>query len=227
VNKRNFEKLSFEDKAYPISLRRLSGSLLPPDLWVAGNLGLLGRSSVGFCGSRKATEYGLTVAADCAEQLTDHDIVVTSGYAAGVDMAAHISALRSGGSTIIVLAEGSNHFRIKRDIRDHWDWDRVLVLSYFPPEAVWRADRAMGRNKAIVLLSGAVIVIEAGESGGTLNAGYVTLKEGKPLFVASYGDMDGTRSGNRRLIEEGGVPLMKSRETGKAQVNRILRSVAH
>jgi DNA processing protein len=220
------EKLSPSDKAYPAALRSLFGDLLPPELWFVGNVDLLKTKAVGFCGSRNATSSGLQVAADCANQLSQHQITVISGYAPGVDMASHEAALSTGGKTIVVLPEGIEHFRIKKTIKDVWDWNRTLVISYFPPNAIWRADRAMDRNRVIVALSNAVIVLEAREKGGTLNAGYCALQMKKPLFVALYEDMNGGREGNQRLLEEGATPLFRSRTSGAAEIRRVLDAVA-
>jgi DNA processing protein len=216
------EKLSPNDEAYPPIIRSLFGGLLPPDIWYRGNLELFKQKGVGFCGSREPTEGGLQVAGDCAKQLSEHGITVISGYAPGVDMASHEAALANRGRTIIVLPEGMDHFRIKKSIKSVWDWDRVLVFSYFPPNAIWRADRAMDRNKVIVGLSNAVIVLEARERGGTLNAGYCALQMQKPLFVVTYEDMNGGREGNQLLLNQGGTPLRRSRSSGHAQIKSVL-----
>jgi DNA processing protein len=218
-------KLSPNDVRYPAALLNVFGALLPPDIWFMGNIGLLGEKAVGFCGSRKASERGLEVAADCARQLSEAGVIVVSGYAPGVDMASHEAALKNGGRTIIVLPEGINHFRIKKTVKLLWDWERILVVSQFPRDAIWRADRAMERNKVIVALSRAVIVLEAREQGGTLNAGYSALQLGKPLFVALYDDMNGSREGNQRLIEEGGKPLLRNRATSQAQMREVFANV--
>ena len=45
-------KLSRNDARYPATLLNLFGSLLPPDIWVAGNVSLLGEKAVGFCGGK-------------------------------------------------------------------------------------------------------------------------------------------------------------------------------
>ena len=140
-------------------------------------------------------------------------------------MASHEAALTNNGRTIIVLPEGVDHFRIKKSIKDAWDWNRVLVISQFAPNAVWRADRAMERNKLIVGLSNAVIVLEAREQGGTLNAGFTALEMRKPLFVAIYDEMNGSREGNQLLIERGGIPLRRSRTTSQAQMRDVLANV--
>jgi len=218
-------KLSPNDVRYPTSLLKVFGSLMPPDIWIIGNVDLLGGKAVGFCGSRKASERGLEVATDCARQLSEVGVIVVSGYAPGVDMASHEAALKNGGRTIIVIPEGINHFRIKKTVKSLWDWERILVVSQFPRDAIWRADRAMERNKVIVALSSAVIVLEARDQGGTLNAGYSALQLGKPLFVALYDEMNGSREGNQRLIEEGGKPLLRNRATSQAQMREVFANV--
>lgn len=63
----------------------------------------------------------------------------------------------------------------------------------------------MTRNETIIALSRAMIVIEAGPTGGTLAAGLSTLAAGKPLFVAVYEHMDETAPGNAHLLERGGL----------------------
>ncbi len=204
---------------YPASLR--SGGRAPV-LSALGNLSLLnGPAGLGFCGSRRASERGIAVTVDCAEQAVKAGLTVISGHAAGVDFAAHHTALAHGGATIIVLAEGIERFRIRKDMRPVWDWTRVLVISQFVPNAVWQAYRAMQRNDVIIALSRAMIVVEAGESGGTLAAGLRALKVGKPLFVADYDNLEQVAPGNARLLSEGAARLRRSRETGRAQVATI------
>jgi len=216
------KRLEPTDSRYPEPMRNLFGALATPDIWYLGNLNLLRTKGVGFCGSRHASKAGLAVAADCATQLSQYSITVVSGYAAGVDMASHEAALANGGNTIIVLPEGIDHFRIKKAIKQVWDWQSVLVISYFPRPAVWRPDRAMERNKVIVALSRAVLVLEAGDRGGTLNAGFTALEMEKPLFVAYFEQMIDGRRGNRQLIEHGGIPLQRSNKSGHAELRHML-----
>jgi DNA processing protein len=192
-----------------------------PVLSALGNLDLLDRPGIGFCGSRKASEKGLSVAADCAEQAVAAGFVVISGNAAGIDLEAHRAALQHGGATILVLPEGIEKFRVRQELRPVWDWARVLVISQFVPQAVWQAYRAMERNEIIIGLSRAMIVVEAGETGGTLAAGLRTLEIGKPLFVAQYDNMEAVAPGNAQLLGMGAKRLMRSRETGKASVAMI------
>ncbi len=217
--------LSPQDASYPRAVREALGAKAPA-LHVMGNTALLNLSGIGFCGSRHASEKGLKVAADCAEQVAQAGLIVISGNASGVDRTAHHAALAAGGTTILVLPEGICHFRIRRDLADVWNWERALVLSQFNPNEKWQAWRAMARNEVIIALSGSMVVIEAGATGGTLDAGLRTLASGKPLFVAMYEQMDERAPGNAKLLQSGGIGLAKSRATGRANVERVRHAAA-
>jgi DNA processing protein len=217
--------LRLEDASYPQNLKEVLGKKTPATLYFRGNLSLLEKVGIGFCGSRNASKKGLETAKDCAEQVARSGSVVVSGYASGVDMMAHHTALASGGSTILVIPEGIEHFRIKQALRDVWDWSRVLVLSQCKPDEVWKAYHAMNRNQVIIGLSKAMIVIEAQEKGGTIEAGKSTLKLHMPLFVAEYEDMLCT-PGNNILLQMGAVSLKKSRSEGRARLTTLFDKVA-
>lgn len=216
--------IKYGNNDFPVKIQSVFGNTPPQELHALGNTQLLNRLGIGFCGSRKVTENGISVAQDCAKQLSMEGIVVVSGYAKGVDMATHITALECGGETIIVLAEGIDQFRIKKEIAHAWDWNRVLVLSQFSPDSNWTVYRAMERNALIIGLSQAMIVIEAGETGGTLQAGLSTLKTDIPLFVVEYADMRQPQ-GNATLIKRGGVPLHKSRMANMANLSKVFSAI--
>lgn len=218
------ELLSAFDPDYPVLLHARLGVRAPLLLARAGNAAVLDRVGIGFCGSRKASEKGLAVAADAAGQIAAREVNVVSGYAAGVDMAVHVAALEAGGTTTIVLAEGVEHFRIKRDIRAVWDWDRVCVVSEFLPGLPWSARNAMERNRTIVGLSQALVLIEAGETGGTIAAGRTALELGVPLFAAVYAEMPDSAAGNRKVLNEGAHPLGRSRASERANVRPVLET---
>lgn len=215
------EVISKGEEAYPSGLLEKLGSKAPDRLYCMGNLSLLDKKSVGFCGSRNASEKGLETAEDCSAQAAESDVVVVSGNAAGVDLHAHLQALKAGGETILVLPEGINSFSIRKPFREHWDWSRALVISQFEPDVPWRSYNAMARNKVILGLSCAMIVIEAGDRGGTLDAGKSTLEVNMPLFVARYADGGDQAKGNEILIGLGGIPLNRLRSTNRANMEKV------
>lgn len=181
----------------------LAGDQRPvaPILFYRGNRDLLYRDGVGMCGSRKVSARGLEAASRCGKLAAEKGLTVVSGYAAGVDTATHLAALRGGGSTVLVLAEGMDHFRVKRVFADDFNWEHILVLSQFAPSQPWRAHAAMARNGLIFGIPKALLVIEAGEKGGTLAAGQGALKLGRPVIAVEFGEE--TPPGNRTLIEMG------------------------
>ena len=186
---------------------------------------MLTRPGVGVSGSRRASEKGVAAARECVRQIARAGNVIVSGDAAGVDREAHAVALAEGGATIAVLPFGLSHFRVRRELRGVWDWQRALVVSEFPDNAGWSTWRAMRRNRTIIALSRALLVAEAGETGGTLAAGKEALQSGAPLFVVQYDDFSAA-PGNAMLLQGGGSPVGRRRETGAPNLERLLSVVA-
>ena len=62
LEQREVQALTVIDSGYPQRLIEVLGDDAPPILFVAGNVELLSRRAVGFCGSRKASEKGLIAA---------------------------------------------------------------------------------------------------------------------------------------------------------------------
>lgn len=218
------EFISSLDDLYPSRLTDLLGKNTPPLLSIRGNRDLLKSPSIGFCGSRKASEKGLAVACECAEALVEKGINVTSGYAKGVDLATHKTTLTSGGTTTIVLPEGIAHFSVKNEIKAVWDWNRVVIVSEFLPKTKWSVGNAMRRNSTIIALSHAMILIEARDSGGSYEAGLSCLKFGLPLFSINYEGTPETAEGNRILLEKGARSLGRNIATLKPNIQKVLQS---
>lgn len=215
-----------DTEEYPDELRLFLSQRSPSVLSYIGNIELLKKKKVAFCGSRKTSETGIWITRDCISQLaSDKDICIVSGYAAGVDMAAHYAALENGLSTIIVLPEGISHFSIRQELKQVWDINKVLVISEFFPFDKWLEGRAMQRNKTIIGLSSAVVVVEAGESGGSFDAGKQTLEGGKKLFVPKYAVPPISALGNAKLLQGGALPLAKNPITHQTNLNELWRTM--
>lgn len=214
--------ISIKDLDYPTTLKTCLKSSSPPILSVIGNINLLNKKKVAFSGSRKVSEKGISITIDCVDQLLENDVCIVSGNAKGVDFSAHETALKKGGSTIIVIPEGINQFRIKKEWKEIWDWNRVLVISEFQPNEKWMASRAMKRNSTIIGLSDIVVVVEAGITGGSLDAGEKTLQFGKYLFVPHFGDAPESALGNIHLIKRGAIPIKMQKSTMKPNLVKML-----
>jgi DNA processing protein len=210
-----------DEKEYPRILLDALGDKSPLILYYKGDLTILNKPSVGFCGSRKASEKGLETASDCAGQLAREGANIVSGYAHGVDMATHCEALKSGGVTTLVLAEGILNFNLKKELSRVYDSRRVLIISEFLPGVPWSVRNAMQRNATICGLSNLMILIEAREKGGSFNAGEKCLAMGRPLFAPIYNGMPESANGNQILIEQGARRLQRNKKTGRAHMEEV------
>ena len=191
---------------YPARLVR-SGAAVVPVLFTRNNVALCERPAVAFCGSRRASAAGLLWARQTAARLAGEAVHVVSGYAAGIDLAAHAASLEASGTTTLVLAEGILHFRIKPEIGELLDEERTLILSEFGPLVPWSVGNAMQRNSTVLALADVVIVVEAGLDGGTFAAGEQALREHRPLYVLDSPQLPPSAAGNRELLARGARPL--------------------
>lgn len=142
-----------------------------------GRAELLRTAGVGLCGSRDASEQGIAMAQAAGATAANLDMPLISGYARGVDTAGHVAALSAGGSTIAVLAEGIERFRLREEYRGFdTELDNLTVVSQFPPGAGWSVHRAMARNALICAFSAVVVAVEPRESGGTIAAAREALR---------------------------------------------------
>ena len=103
--------------------------------------------------------------------------------------------------------------------------DRVLVISEFFPNDKWLEGRAMQRNKTIIGLCDAIVVVEAGEKGGSLDAGKQTLQLGKKLFVPKYAQPPVSALGNALLLQGGAQPLAMSPSTRQTNLVELWKAI--
>ena len=206
LGSRGWGAIDLADPAYPDRLATLKSP--PPVLFYRGVIELLHRPAIGMCGSRKASAAGLRAARACAMIAAQEGLVVVSGNAAGVDSEAHLGALEGGSSTILVIPEGAMHYRARRlDALDDVE-DRVLIVSQFAPRQPWHVGSAMARNAIIAGLSEALVVVEAGAEGGTINAGKQALAMGRPVIALEFESVS-TPPGNGLLLAMGAVSLRR------------------
>lgn len=209
---------------FPENVVAVLGRKAPPVLFLKGNRELLRSSGVGFCGSRKASARGLGIARKCAELVAMAGYSVVSGNAVGVDENAHGAAMQVSGNTIMVLAEGILRSYEKASLHGSENPRNHLYVSQFPPDCAWFAHNAMRRNELILGLSKAMIVIEAGLTGGSLAAGESSLSYGEPLYVVEYKSVPQTALGNEVLLKKGASPIRTSDE-GAPMLTSLLENL--
>jgi DNA processing protein len=174
-------------------------------LWVSGPHSLVEatETSVAIVGTRTATDYGASVAADMAFDLGERGWAVVSGLASGIDSAAHRGVLSAGGMTIGVLACGIDvpYPRGNRPLYDRLSAEG-LVVSEHPPGSAPQRFRFLVRNRIIAALSlGTVVVEMALRSGARSTAAHAAAINRHVMCVP--GPISSAMSGGcHRLLRE-------------------------
>jgi len=191
-----------EDDGYPSQLRSIPAP--PPFLFLRGELRGEDALAVALVGSRQATAYGIGTAERLAEDLAACGVTVVSGFARGIDTAAHRGALRGGGRTVAVLGSGVDVIYPPENRRLV---DQVLkagaLLSQFPMGTPPLQHHFPLRNRTIAGMSLGTVVVEAAEqSGALITAGHAG-ELGREVFAVPGNINSATSRGAHRLIQDG------------------------
>lgn len=207
----DIELIAFTSERYPEHLRQRPRTLAPPLLMVAGKANLLHKPGIAIAGARKVSPAGADISRQLAHEATRKRFTVIAGGAKGTDTHAHDEALSRNGNTIMVLAEGIITSSSRRLIEASRDRD-IALISTFLPHGAWQTWRAMARNHYILGLSDRLIVVEAGQSGGTLAIGKGSLKHEIDTWVLDHAAPPPSAAGNLELLELGAraIPVDES-----------------
>jgi DNA processing protein len=144
----------------------------PAKLWLRGSLPADGTKLLTVVGSRALTRYGREACEMLIAGLVGYPISIVSGLALGADACAHRAALAAGLHTIAIPGSGLNNDAIgpitnrglARDILEAGG----ALLSENEPEHIAHPYDFPSRNRIMVGLADAVLIIEAGPKSGTL-----------------------------------------------------------
>ena len=157
----------------------------PKELYFKGSLKIpLPRPRVSIIGSRKASMNGLEDAQIITKTLLEKQTVIVSGLAEGIDTSAHETAIRSGGKTIAVLGTPLNKvYPRKNSMLQQEIMSKHLAISQFPIGHPTTPKDFVLRNRTMALISDATVIVEAGNTSGSLHQGWEAIRLGRPLFI--------------------------------------------
>lgn len=169
----------------------------PGRLWLSGTLPLPSTKYLCVVGSRALTPYGREVTSRLIAGLAGYPISIVSGLALGADSAAHRAALSAGLHTIAIPGSGlgesalspRSNVGLAKDILQAGG----ALLSEHPPEYLPHAYDFPSRNRIMVGMADAVLMIEAGEKSGTLITARLAGEYGRELLCVPHriGDFNG------------------------------------
>jgi DNA processing protein len=139
---------------------------------------------VGIVGARNCSHLGADVAQDLGRALVAVGLTVVSGAAHGIDAAAHRGALDAGGRTVAVLGSGIDvvYPASSRDVLGQIV-ERGTIVSEYPPGMPAGPQHFPARNRLVVALARALVVVEgASKSGSRISVDHA-LDLGREVFA--------------------------------------------
>jgi DNA processing protein len=195
-----------EDPEYPRALDDLRDP--PAALFARGMAIDPVQLRVAVVGARSASHLGIELAQDVGRGLALAGACVVSGAARGIDSASHRGALGANGSTIAVLGSGvdvdypaSSADLLRRIART------ATVLSEYPPGVRAQPFRFPARNRIVVGLSRALVVVEGAERSGSMISVGHALAIGREVFAVPGPVSSPLAEVPLRLIREGATMI--------------------
>ena len=177
--------LYYKSSCYPSRLLNCSDG--PVLLYQLGHTNLEARHIISIVGTRRATPYGIEmtnrIVRDLAERLDD--LVIVSGLAYGIDVAAHRAAMDCGLRTVAVMANPLNtiypadHRSVAVKILKTGG---SLLTEYSTSHEVHKIN-FLARNRIIAGISDVTIVVESDQRGGSLVTAGLAMDYGREVFA--------------------------------------------
>lgn len=210
-------------EGYPEPLERIPDP--PPLLYCKGKIEPADELAVAIVGSRKCTPYGLRTAERLAQSLARVGLTVVSGLARGIDASAHRGALKAGGRTVGVLANGlSEIYPPEHDELAGQVAESGAVVSEMPMRQKPLADLFPRRNRIISGLCLGVVVVEATPRSGSLVTAHHAMEQNREVFAVP-GPVDSLPSRGCHGLIRDGAKLVETVDDILEELGPLVREV--
>jgi len=216
--------ISILDADYPANLKEIQDP--PAVLFCLGDLEPRDLVAIAVVGSRAASPAGMCFTERLCTDLASSGVTVVSGFAVGIDAAAHRGALRGGGRTLAVLGCGIDvpyprpHADLRKKVVEKGALLSELLLGTPPAPAHFPQ-----RNRIISGLSLGVVVVEAAHRSGSLITARFALEQGREVFAVPGMARHFRSVGPHGLLKQG-AKLVESAEDILEEIRPLLRTAA-
>lgn len=221
VSTNHIKPLFITDKDYPCRLVDCPDA--PAILYFLGRCDLNFGHAVAIVGTRHATHYGIDftskLVADLAKKVPG--VVIVSGLAFGIDVAAHQAALASGTPTVAVVAHGLNtiypaeHRQVAAKIIEKGG---AIVTEYTSDYQLNRGS-FLARNRIVAGLCDCTVVVESDYRGGALATARIAAGYNRDVFAVPGRATDIYSRGTNKLIASNGAALITCADDLLAHMN--------
>ena len=213
LERHNIRALYFRDSDYPARLKECQDA--PILLYSKGNEGLNKKRVLSVVGTRKASSYGKELCRNIVLELASMfgDLVIVSGLAFGIDVIAHRAALEAGIPTMAVLGHGLRTLypNAHRETAKRICRQGALVTDFHSDMGPER-NNFLRRNRIIAGMADATLVVESGESGGSLITADMAFSYERDVLAVPGRATDERSRGCNRLIKVNMAAMVESAE---------------
>ena len=182
IEKNHIKTVFYTESGYPKRLKNCNDS--PVLLYSKGNANLNTQHIISIVGTRNATEYGKNLCRQLIEELQQYNILIVSGLALGIDVAAHKECLKLNVPTVGVFGHGLDRVypgqnRATADkMLENGGW-----LTEYPSGTIPDRENFPQRNRIVAGIADATVVIEAGIKGGALITAEIANSYNRDVFA--------------------------------------------
>lgn len=181
-------------------------------LYFQGNWDLTSSRCVAIVGTRRPSEEGVRRATKITRSLVKEGFTVVSGLAQGIDTVAHTTAIETGGQTIAVLGTPiTRYYPPESKALQQRIADDYLVISQVPivrySRQTFHGNRFFfpERNVTMSALTEATVIVEAGETSGTLIQARHAIRQCRKLFILDSCFRDPKLTWPAKYLERGAI----------------------
>jgi len=169
--------------------------------------------SISIVGTRNITRYGKRMVAEIIDGLKEYNPLIVSGLAYGIDIEAHLNALKNDLSTIGVLGHGFQRIypSVHKKIADTMLENGGLITEFWQSDIVDR-NNFLRRNRIIAGLTEATLIVESAEKGGSLVTADIANSYNRDVFAVPGRANDTFSKGCNNLIKRNQAALITGAE---------------
>ena len=210
IEKYGISPLFFGSEEYP---KKLLHCYDPPTLlYFKGTMWAQDQRIVAVIGTRNNSQYGKSVTQEIIRELAEHDVLVLSGLAFGIDAVAHKSAIASNMPTVAVLAHGldtvypGEHNGLAKEILKSGGG----LITEFTSNTAPDRHNFPTRNRIVAGMCDAVIVVETKTKGGSMITAELANSYSREVFAVPGKITDERSQGCNQLIKNNKAVLFTS-----------------
>nr|WP_299031844.1 DNA-processing protein DprA [uncultured Tenacibaculum sp.] len=225
IQQNNITFSYFLEDDYPKNLKHCIDA--PILLFKDGNLNLNNDKIISIVGTRNMSLYGRDFCNQLIEELKEHNPIIVSGFAYGVDICAHKAAIKNNLQTIAVLAHGleeiypKTHKKYIHEVNNNGGF----ITEFWHDEQPMR-ENFLKRNRIVAGISKATIIIESAEKGGSLVTADIANSYNRDVFALPGRATDIYSKGCNNLIKNNQAHLLTSAEDIVKMLNWDIRQAA-